>query len=317
MKRLLFLGFLLLGCVAHGLEKGASRSEVIAELGEPEGSLRRDGMEILLFKTGTVTLQNGTVSATELSPDYAQKAEARALQAREFQEKKRKEQEKQKLQYPEDHVIQIGCNYSKTETWEKLPETIRPAQGEYRYDVYIPPGYYETGSRRYPGLILESPALWNSVQERARREKWIVIVLYDPAPQQPLGKTLNGNFLAAFDDATQRFRISKESLFLSGRVPAAIFATLRPVAGIILQEPDFKGFEKINFNPDFLGRNPNLRAYVLLGKKDKANVDDQAKFIRTRIPKNFIGVYEGSTAVLPKAFADKAIDWMKKEYALP
>lgn len=312
----MFFSILLTHSAVSGIEKGASRETVLAELGEPQGSMQRDGKEILIFGTGTVTMQNGAVIAADLSPEYVKKAEERALKAKEIRAVKQVELEKQKLLYPEDHVIQIGCAYSKTENWEALPEFIRPASGTYQYDVYIPQGYHDSDNRRYKCIILEAPALWDSVKERVRKEKWLVVILHDAAGQQ-IGKTMNGNFLAAYDDAVERFRISKEYIFIAGRVPAAIFATMRPVAGIILQEPDFNGFEKAGFRPEFRQKNPNLRAYVLIGNKDKANVDYQAQFIIARIPKHFIGVYEGSTTLLPQTFANQAIDWMKKEYDLP
>jgi hypothetical protein len=316
MKRLLFLGLLLIRLPAGAIEYGSSRAAVLEELGEPNGSMQRDGTEILLFKTGAVTLRSNVVIKISLSQDYAQQAEERALKAKEFRMEKLVEQEKQKLLYPEDRVIQIGCTYSKTENWEMLPESIRPEPGSYGYDVYIPPGYHESDTRYYKCLFLEAPALWDSVKERVRKEKWVVVILHDASGSQ-IGKTMNGNFLAAFDDAIERFRISKTQLFIAGRVPSAIFATMRPVAGIILQEPDFKGFEKAGFTVDFLRKNPNLRAYVLLGNSNRDNVNVQAQFIISRIPKHYVGVYEGNTDVLPQPLADEALDWMKKEYSIP
>ncbi len=316
MKRLLFAAMVSAGLTAGGIEKGTSRSAVLAELGEPSGSMQRDGKEILLFNTGTVTLQNGLVIETDLSQEYARKAEERAVQAKEFRAGKQAELEKQKVLYPEDHIIQIGCAYSKTENWNYLPETIRPAPGEYRYDVYIPQGYHESDNRFYKCLFLESSALWDSVKERVRKDKWIAVILPD-AGQPQMGKMLNGNFLAAFDDATERFRIAGEYRFIAGRIPAAIFSTMRSVAGIILQEPDFSGFAKVNFQPDFLRKNQNLRAYVLLGNKERDNVIYQGRFIVERIPKYHIEAYQGETEILPQPLADNALDWMKKEYNLP
>jgi hypothetical protein len=315
MKRLLFFGLLLIHSAAGGIEKGTSRDAVLAELGEPQGSMQNGGKEILLFKTGTVTLQNGVVIEADLSQDYVRQAEERALKAKEIRAAKQAEQEKQKVLYPEDHVIQIGCAYTKTENWDYLPESIRPKTGEYRYDVYIPPGYHES-DRRKPVLFLESPVLWDSVKERIRKEKWMVVILQD-ASQQQTGQMMNGNFLAAFDDAAERFRISSEYRFIAGRVPAAIFATMRPVAGIILQEPDFRGFEKAGLRPDFIRKNSNLRVYALLGNRDADNVRYQGKFIIERIQKYYLEVYQGETAILPQPLADQAIDWMKKEYGLP
>jgi hypothetical protein len=316
MKRLLFSGILLISVAAFGIEKGSSRAAVLAELGEPNGSMRRDGKEILLFKTGTVTLQNHIVSEINLSQEYARKAEERELKAKEIRAAELAELEKQKQLYPEDHVIQIGCEYSKTENWEALPEFIRPASGKHRYNIYIPRGYHESDEHYYPALFLESPALWDSVKERVRKEKWIVIILPAAAPEQ-VGKTMNGNFLAAYDDATARFRMAKDYRFITGRVPAAIFSTMRPVAGIILQEPDFSGLQKTGITLNFLGKNPSLRSYVLLGNQNRANLNWQAQFVIAHIPKSYIGVYEGSTTVLPEPLANNAIDWMKKEYNIP
>ncbi|NOU36418.1 MAG: hypothetical protein HOO88_06575 [Kiritimatiellaceae bacterium] len=315
MKKVLFSGLLLVSAMAFGIEKGASRTAVLAELGEPNGSMRRDGKEILLFKTGTVTLQNDIVTGINLSQEYARKTEERALKAKEIRAAERVELEKQKQLYPEDHVIQTGCAYSKTENWEALPESIRPAHGKYAYDVYLPPGYHGS-DRHYTCLFLEAPALWDSVKERVRKEKWIVVILPDVAQEQ-MGKTINGNFLAAFDDVTARFRIAKDRIFTAGKIPAALFTTMRPVAGIILQDPDFRGIERAGFNPDFLRKNPDLRAYVLLGNSDRDNVSYQAQFIVSQIPKYHIEVYLDENPVLPPALADGAIDWIKKEYNLP
>lgn len=316
MKRFLTAGLLLTGLAALGVEKGMLRDAVIAELGEPSGSMQSGGKEILVYKTGTVTLQNGLVIATDLSQKYAQEADARAAEAVKIRAEKQAELEKQKLLYPEDHVIQIGCTYSKPEDWSSLPESIRPVQGNYKYDVYIPQGYYKSTDRHYPCLVLEAPALWDSVKERVRKEKWITVILHDATGTQ-IGRTMSSTFLAAFDDATERFRIDKEHLFLAGRVPSAIFSTMRPVAGIILQEPDFQGLEKASPDLNFLRQNSNLRIYALLGNSDRNNIQHQGKFIVSHIPKYRIDIYQGNTAVLQQPFADKAIDWMKKEYRIP
>jgi hypothetical protein len=316
MKKFLFLGLLLIRLPAGAVEKGASRDAVLAELGEPAGSMQRDGKEILMFQTGAVTLQNGVVIKTDLSAANVRKTEERAIKVKEFQAVKLAELEKQKQLYPENYVIRVGCAYSKTEPWDYLPESIRPVQGKYVYDVYIPPGYHDSDSRRYKCLFLESPALWAGVKDRVRKEKWIVVILQD-APQKDVGKTMDGNFLAAFDDAPGRFRIDKERIFIVGRVPATIFATMRPVAGIILQDPDFRGFGKADISMDFLRKNPELRAYVLLSDSDRNNTLFQGQFIIDRIPKSYVGIYEGNVDVMPPPMADEALDWMKKEYSIP
>jgi hypothetical protein len=316
MKKLLLPGLLLFCLPALALEKGDPRDAVFAELGEPSGSMKNGAKEILLYPSGTVTLENGRLIQADLSQKNIQDAASRAQEAEKIRAAKQAELEKQKQLYPEDRIVQIPCAYSKTEDWSALPEFIRPAQGTCKYDIHIPQNYHESDTRRWKCLVLESPALWNSVKERARSEKWIVIVLPDAAGPQ-IGRTMNAGFLAAFDDAVERFRIDKERIFLAGRVPSALFATMRPVAGIILQEPDFQGLEKSAPDLNLIRQNPNLRACVLLGNRDRDNAQAQIKYLIRRIPKYHIEIYEGSTALLPKPLADKALDWMKKEYALP
>lgn len=315
MKKILLAGLVLIQLPVHAVNKGSSREAVLAELGEPDGSMQNGSKEILLFKTGTVTLQNGTVTETDLSQDYVRQAQERAEKAEAFRAARQADLEQQKLLYPEDHVVRIDCTYSRDENWDYLPESIRPLPGSHSYDVYIPPGYHDPSGRFYRCLFLESPALWDSVKERVRKEKWITVILPD-AGRDRIARTMNGNFLAAFDDAASRFRISKDSVFIAGRVPSVVFATMRPVAGIILQEPDFSGLEKAGVT-DFTRKNPNLRAYIMLGNTNPDHVRRQGKLIVDRIPRHYIGLYEGNTPVLPKQFADQAIDWMKKEYALP
>jgi hypothetical protein len=316
MKRLLFLGLLLIHSIACGIEKGIPRAAVLAELGEPSGSMQRDGKEILLFKTGTVTLQGGKVIGSDLSQEYAQKAEERAVRAKEIRAAQEAERKQQILLYPEDNIVQIKCAYSRTENWETLPESIRPATGDSQYDVYIPQGYHNSDGRFYPCLFLESPALWDGVKDRVRKEKWMTVILHE-VKEPPVGKTMNGNFLAAYDDVTTRFRIARNYRFIAGRIPAAIFATMRPVAGIILQEPDFSGLQQNGIELNFLRKNPELRAYVLLGDSNRDNLAYQAQFITKRIQKYGIEPYQGRTDILPQPLANSAIDWMKKEYDLP
>ncbi len=316
MKTRFLLGILLLQFSAGAIERGVSRDTVLAELGEPSGSMQHDDKEILLFSSGSVTLQKGVVVEINLSEKYMQQSKERAAAAKKERAEKQTALDEQKRLYPEDHVIRIECSYNKDENWDRLPENIRPAAGKYVYDVYIPQGYHSSDSRYYNTIVLESPALWESIKDRVHKEQWIVVILQDANGAHVAG-TINGNFLAAFDDAHDRFRISRERTFFIGRIPSAIFATMRPAAGIILQEPDFRGLAKSDFNPDFLRLNSNLSAYALLGNSNRDNVKFQGRFIAARIPKYEIWIYEGNTSVLSQELADKALDWMKKEYRIP
>ncbi|MGE4488581.1 MAG: hypothetical protein AB7E95_03435 [Kiritimatiellales bacterium] len=296
-----------------GLEKGASRNEVIAELGKPRGTMQYEDKEVLLFASGTVTLRGDTVISMDLSEQYVKEAAERAQEAKRIRAEKQAELEQQKIRYPADHVVQIPCSYTKTERWDYLPKSIRPAAGSYRYDVYIPKGYHESARHVYSCLLLESPALWDSVKERMRNEKLLVVIIPD-AESDHAGRDMNSNFLAAYDDATERFRISRNAFFIAGRVPAAIFASMRRVSGVILHEPDFSGIQNAGTGIDLLRKNNTLRTYILLGNRDRNNVIRQGQFATELFNKELlqIYIYQGYTAVLPKQLADHALDWIEQ-----
>jgi hypothetical protein len=313
----LFLFFLPLCCAlcADAVRRGDSRESVIAELGEPNGSMKQENMEVLLFTKGTVTLHNGVVTQSDISDQYLRQAEERARRAAQQQKEKEEEQEKQKALYPQDSLSAVVCSYDRSEDWSRLPEFIRPVKGQGRYFIYLPPGYYDSETRSYPCLFVEHPAQWESLRDRIRSEEWAAVIL-DEQQGENLGQRMNSRFLAAYDDAVERFHISRRMLFTAGGVPSLLYATMRPVAGVILQEPDFDGLRRFDPPIDLLRENADLRVYALLGAKNEADLRRQAQFITEKIPKHFIAVYDGYTNLLPPNLAEQALDWMKKEYRL-
>lgn len=302
-----------LGAVA--VERGDSRESVLAELGEPQGNMKQGNMEVLLFPKGTVTLHDGIVTQSDLSDNRLQQAEERSQRTARLQKKKERELEQQQALHPEDRVSPVICSYDRSENWSRLPALIRPAQGKSRYFIYLPPGYYDSENQSYPCLFAEHPKQWESLRDRIRKERWIGIIL-DEQTGENIGRKMNANFLAAYDDATKRFQVSGRMLFTAGGVPSLLYATMRPVAGVILQEPDFDGLRRFDPPLDLLGKNADMRVYTLLGTQDDANLRRQAQFIEQNIPKYHIDVYDGYTNLFPPNLADKAVDWMKKEYRL-
>lgn len=315
MKRLLTAVWAAACLLTFGIERGSTRSEVLAELGEPKGSMQQGSLEILLYPTGTVTLEDGVLIEARLSQKYADESAERTARGEEIRAEKRRKLELQKRLFPEDHVTTVDCVYNQTENWSYLPENIRPAPQTFQYDVYVPGDYYRSGKKLYSCLILESPALWNSVKERVRSEKWIVVILHD-AEEPHVGRTMNGNFVAAYDDVLDRFRVSAKRMFILGRVPAAVFASMRPVAGVILHNPDFSGLQNLAAPIDFLQKNNALRTYILLSNESRENVKNQARFITACIPMYHIQIYDGQTPIPPPELADAALNWMKEEYNL-
>ncbi|QHI69339.1 hypothetical protein [Tichowtungia aerotolerans] len=301
---------------AQAVQPGDSRDSVIAELGEPKGSMLQGEMEVILFPKGTVTLRNGIVTNSDISDSYLQKARERTERAAQLKQEKKAELKKQKQIYPENKISAVVATYNRNEDWNYLPEPIRPDSGRSGYYVYLPEGYYESDSRYYPCLFVEHPRQWDSICKRVQGKKWAAVILSEQKGDR-LGQKMNENFLAAYDDAVEKFRISRRKLFTAGTVPALLYATMRPVAGVILQEPDFDGLRSIDPPIDLIRKNSDMRVYALLGAEDQDNVKKQAQFITDNIPKYHIDLYDGHTDILPPNLADKAIDWMKKEYRLP
>ncbi|MDZ4200356.1 MAG: hypothetical protein U1E27_13855, partial [Kiritimatiellia bacterium] len=105
--------------------------------------------------------------------------------------------------------------------------------GEYHYRVWLPAGYHENASREYPCIFIASPsgnAGMGSMFQWIRDNEYIAIMLVE-SKNGPWGPC-QGNFIAAHDDAMQRFRISKtEKLatgFSGGARASAGFVGLRP-----------------------------------------------------------------------------------------
>jgi hypothetical protein len=295
---------------------GQSREAVIAELGQPTGTMQFGTKEILMFKAGSVTLQNGVVLKTDISQENVQQADERALQAEETRQKKLAAKQQQQQLYPENKTSRVSCTYSKTDHWQNLPKTLTPAHGPSQYLVYIPEGYYESDVYSYPVLFVESPSFWEGVKERIKEEKWIAIIL-PVATDSQTGKTMNKNFLAAYDDATTRFRLSTTRKFIAGSLPTSIFATLRKVDGIILQEPGFQSLVKVNYIPNFLSKNRNLHAFIILGKQNSTSSSAQMTFITDKIPSHQFCIYNGYTTTLPQKLANCGIDWLKTQCLIP
>ncbi len=316
IKKVLFLLLFSIALCAGAIERGDTRESVLTELGKPKGNMIQGDVETLLFSKGTVTLQNGIVIESDISEKNLQRAQERTALAAQRQKEREEKTRKQKQLYPEDKFSVIACRYEKNEDWSYLPELIRPTEGDNGYLLYLPMGYYESEKRYYPCLFVERPALWEAVQDRVREEKWVAVVLSDQTDDQ-LGRKMNGNFLAAYDNATDRFRISRHKLFTVGNVPSLLYATMRPIAGVILQEPDFDGLRKLSPPVDLLRKTPDLRVYSFFEAQDENNLKKQAQFITTNIPKYHINTYDGYTKILPVNLADLALDWMKKEYRLP
>ncbi len=115
----------------------------------------------------------------------------------------------------ENSITRVTCQYNGN---EQLPKVIgfaacfegKAKNGIFHYKAYLPKGYYEDSTRRYPCMFIASNtgnAVMGSLERRLKSDEWITVMLEESqnGPWEPNV----GNFLAAHDDAVARLRIQE------------------------------------------------------------------------------------------------------------
>lgn len=342
---------LVVQAVEPGIARGASYEEVIRTLGEPTGIMNTPTQKILLFDEGSVTLQNGKVVEVDITEqsiaraekvraekEYEEAQRAKGLVPHEgkwitLEELSRKNKRAKLLKnaelrkaYPEGQALTIPCYYNKTEPTQNLPPGLVPRKGKYSYRVYLPRGYHDSPSKRYPCVFVVTQGAKEYVLARAWEEGWISVVPTSPNHVRDLSGNV-GSFLAAYDDVEKRFRVSSVYRFAietnEGGV-VTLYAALRELLGVVVHDASFWQIGKNEYFYGCFRKSPKLRICGIFSKKeiDFRWSDNDRLRIKEKAPRykleDFDESYYGGLRILPPLESiGNAIDWLKKDLQIP
>ncbi len=201
----------------------------------------------------------------------------------------------------------------------RVPTTSRdwPRDGLFHYRLYLPADYDVHGQQTYPLMFIASPngnARMGAMAERLKRDRWIVAMLVESRNRSILWLP---NFMAAYDDITQRVRVQKSMIFCTGLSGGArvcgSFPRLRPgFQGLILQAA---GFQQ---RPVYLsGANAHIAVYGTFGNQDPNR--REGRRIRGGVPpqtRTLIELWKGGHRWAPTSVFNRALDWLEAQALL-
>ncbi|MBF0197388.1 MAG: hypothetical protein HQL32_06740 [Planctomycetes bacterium] len=224
---------------------------------------------------------------------------------------------------PEQKITEIECEYKKNEPGIAKIFAIKPIQGVYHYKVLLPRGYYENESLRYPCLFVASPggnAKLGKMEEYIKENGWIAVLLVESRNKSKQGEMM-ASFLAAHDDAIERFRIQEGLKFTTGMSGGArcssYNAGMRPgFAGILLQAAGFgynfaKGSGTVYHAVTAF---PHMCVFLTMGRKDSNKVENgRLEKVFAKLPNPFhIEPFDGGHTWAPKQTVEKGLAWLEK-----
>ncbi len=223
---------------------------------------------------------------------------------------------------PEDKITMIECDYVfKRSDQALLFPGWSPArslkEGVYHYRLYVPRGYHADEEARYPVLFIASPggnADMKNVDERMRRDRWIVVMLVESRNATPLWLP---SFLSAHDDVVKRMRVIGDMKLTTGMSGGARCASSHPafrrgIRGVILQSAGFS-YGKSGYNHQSAKRNRRLMIYGLFGYTDM-NFSEVER-LQLGLPSNTkvrMEVFDGGHEWAPVECRERAFDWLER-----
>ena len=215
----------------------------------------------------------------------------------------------------------IECEYTKDEPVLVKRFNIAIQKGTYHYNVYVPKGYNTNTDVRYPCLIIQAPggnANMTNVKDYAQANGWLVLMLVE-ARNGPIDPSV-GNFLAAHDDAVQRFRIMegrKVATGLSGgaRCSSRHVGMRDGFAGVILQGAGFaqyvQGQERGHYRLMSVVEHKDILVYGLFGDKDgnRSEIERLDKELPAYTIRKF-QIFAGGHVLAPAENMKMALDWI-------
>ncbi len=221
-------------------------------------------------------------------------------------------------------VTSITCAYTGSEKLDASGMLYPPQQGEYNYKVYLPTNYSPDHETGYPVLFIMSPgggASPSSYTAGLNSRGWIGIGLIE-AKNGPWSPII-GNFLAAHDDAVQRFKIKADEKYATGFSGGArgssVFAQIRPgFRGVLLCGAGFFYDETGRHKNVYGVRNiPNPFAVCMLMGQDDSNgveVDLLPPVLPSWVAQK-IERHEGGHVNAPRELIEAGLDWISSQPA--
>ena len=184
--------------------------------------------------------------------------------------------------------------------------------GVYHYRVWLPRGYLADTKKTWKSLFIASPggkATMGNMEAWLKSHPYVVIML-EESKNGPWDPSV-GNFLAAHDDATKRFRLTEYGKvctgFSGGSRASSLFVTLTSgFGGVILQgattgvlDNGMRGLKGVQ-----------IPAVVLtMGKKDanRGEIKDLQTLLDGRVE---VMEFEGGHMWAPKPVIEKALDYV-------
>jgi hypothetical protein len=218
----------------------------------------------------------------------------------------------QKIQEQTITTIECECSHEKQKVHKGNFKDVK--EGIFHYKVYLPEGYHKNKDQRYPCIFISLPGgnanFLPSIRDRMIRDKWIVIMLVE-AKNGPWGPVL-GNFLAAHDDAVERFRIQEgmkyATGFSGGARACSNYVQFRDgFSGVILQGAGLAGSAASLAKVE-------IAVYMIMGDQD-SNFGE-VEGIRTSLPRSIpfkSEIFKGGHKPGPKEAMERAFDWLEEQ----
>lgn len=222
---------------------------------------------------------------------------------------------------PDEKETTVTCELTQAPSLSQAPvlssmKEAEATKGTYHYKLWLPKGYAVDPQKRWPCIFVMSPggnASMGKMQTYLKSNGFIVVLLTEAknGPWEPIV----GNFLAAHDDVTRRFRVQEgrkyATGFSGGARGSSVFVQARPgFCGLLMQGAGPSFASGNNYHSAAIVGNPALYVAMTMGTSDsnKREVDR----VRAMLPPARFAVFdfEGGHAWAPEDVFAKAMAWL-------
>lgn len=223
---------------------------------------------------------------------------------------------------PEETETLIACQLTHAPRLNEVPvfalsKECEECKGTYHYRLWLPKGYHAAPQRRWPCVFVASGGGNPKMGPMAgwlKSNGYIVVMLVESknGPWAPI----IGNFLAAHDDVTKRFRVQdgwKVAVGMSGGARAcSVFVQIRRgFCGLILQGGGLAFDAQNRYIVAGLRQNEALRIAMTMGRSDFNR--SEAERVKNLIPAHrfLLLEFDGGHVWAPPEVFEKAIAWIE------